>query len=137
MSAPSDIHEEIVNDVWEIFQTDVVNAFGSAFDEKGILFSLCIPLSNMLMGIADPKNRMADFYFDPYDGHGPVVGEVGEMKSDKWADINSPDGAPIRILRVGFDRSIGLINPRFSIKKIEILKIVQDRLWHIRFENEI
>lgn len=116
MPAPSDLHEAIVNDVWEIFPIDIVKAFGSAFNESGVMFSEPF-VSHMVMSIANHKNRKADFYFDPYDGHGPIVGEVGE--------------------RTGFDRSLGIINPRFSEKEIGVLKIVQDKLWHIRFKNEI
>jgi hypothetical protein len=137
MPAPSRIHEAIIEEVWYIFQTDIANIFGSAFNENGVLFSLEPILSGMVMNISGTQGKRADFYFDPYDSHGPVAGEVGEMHSDKWANVIAPDGVPIRILRVGFDRSIGLLNPRFSEKEIEILKIVQDRLWHIRFESEI
>ena len=133
MPAPSDLHEKIVSDVWQIFQTHVVERFGSVFDPGGIMFSYEPMISNRLMSINGAKMRKADFYFEPNDGHGPVLGEVGEMPSGKWRDVLSNDGLPIRILRVGFDRSIGIINPRFTKREVGILKIVQAELWRFEF----
>jgi hypothetical protein len=54
----------------------------------------------------------ADAYFMLEDGAGPIMIEVGHMKDGKWAHIRAEDGLPVRILRVGFDRSCWLLNPR-------------------------
>lgn len=137
MSGPSQLHETIINDVWEIFQKEVVAEFGNAFQKHGILFGIDIIGARYAVGVTGIGNRIADFYFDPNDGHGFVVGEVGEMKSNKWADVDAVDGAPIRVLRIGFDRSVGIMNPRFSEREVKIVKILQNELWTIRFENEI
>lgn len=137
MPAPSHLHETIVNDVWEIFQNHVVPEYGSIFQKTGVSFGIDAVGARYAVGVTGIGQRVADFYLEPNDGHGFIVGEVGEMKNDKWANVYSIDGAPIRILRVGFDRSVGVINPRFSAREIEILKIMQTELWTIRFEADL
>ena len=101
----SELHEEILDDVrfctGELFEmTDgQIRCFVEA------------ALANIVMGTVG-IGLVADAYFFVEDNGGPIAVEIGRMKDGKWETCFGPDGLPIRILRIGFDRSCWLLNPR-------------------------
>jgi hypothetical protein len=125
---PSRQHEDLINLFRAIWFNHVIPLYGDATTPEGVWFLLDHKLAFFLLEGLSIKGNWPDFYLHPNDGYGPILGEVGEMPSARWGHVICADGLPIRILRIGFDFSIGVINPRFTKREIEIQKIVQKHL---------
>ncbi|GAB3428109.1 hypothetical protein GCM10027320_05980 [Massilia solisilvae] len=106
----------------------VVPLYGSIIDPKGVIFQIDHKLGLFALNGIDISGNWPDFYINLNDRRGPILGEVGEMPSTRWGHVICEDGLPIRILRIGFDFSIGMINPRFTRREVRILKIAQEHL---------
>ena len=117
----SELHEEILDDVrfctGELFEmTDgQIRCFVEA------------ALANIVMGTVG-IGLVADAYFFVEDNGGPIAVEIGRMKDGKWETCFGPDGLPIRILRIGFDRSCWLLNPRNTEIEDLLFNFVRFRL---------
>ena len=73
--------------------------------------------------------RVADAYLLLSDGAGPVAVEIGNMKDGKWQlFVCSEDKKPVRVLRVGFDGSVWLLNPRNTSIEASLLNWYRARL---------
>ncbi|MBI4671208.1 MAG: hypothetical protein HY741_06015 [Chloroflexi bacterium] len=73
----------------------------------------------------DPQARHADYYIAPGDGGGPIAVEIGRAADNKWEDLISTDGKPVRVLRVNLDGLAQLLHPRatpFEEALLDVLK---------------
>lgn len=67
-------------------------------------------------GIPNTIKIKPDFYIvSPPDNYGPILGEVGKMPDGKWNWLRwTQTQKPVRILRIGFDGSVSIINACFT-----------------------
>lgn len=114
----SDQHEQIVDDIMTVINLGVM-PFYPDFPERGCVGMT--PESSIAKTIFSfslqedrgKRSLAADLYIYGGDDHGVIVTEVGLMKPDKWSGIIiANDELPIRVLRVTFERAVGMINMR-------------------------
>lgn len=73
-------------------------------------------------------NVEADGYISTPDGCGPIAVEVGNMKDGKWSHVTFTDGLPLRVLRIGFDGSVWMLNERNTKFEIAYLGFLRKKL---------
>ena len=120
----SELHEEILDDVR--FCTGELSEMTDGQVECIVEASL----ANIIMGTVG-NHLTADAYFFIGDNGGPIAVEIGSMKDGKWSTHFGPDGFPVRVLRVGFDRSCWLLNPRNTEIEDFLFNFVRFRLTHV------
>lgn len=122
--AGSQTHIDIVDD-WRFGTAEFRDVFKEyAFSAVSIfvehcMFAACYP---------EFKNSptVADGYMIPHtDGFGMIAVEVGTMKDGKWSYVVDCDDMPIRVLRIGFDRSVWLLNERNTDFERKYLKYLR------------
>lgn len=108
---PSQAHEDIVNDAMGALIRAFIPLYGNNF---AIIAEVAV--FNKLMGIKQSPRRgpAADFYIVGPDAGIQIFAEVGHMPDGKWRDWTAPDGKPVRVLRIGYDRRASLLNPRHT-----------------------
>jgi len=125
---PKQDHEDLINLARDIWFNRIVPIYGDFLSPKPTLFVIDHKLRHLVLEGLDLKGNWPDFYMYLNDGYGQILGEVGEMESFRWGHVIYSDGLPVRILRIGFDYSVGMLNPRFTEREISLLKILQDEL---------
>lgn len=124
--AGSQTHIDIVDD-WRFGTAQ----FRDIFPEYG-LFEVSIFVEHCMFAAAYSTFKSspvcADGYLIPHpDGFGMIAVEVGSMKDGKWSHIIAPDDKPIRVLRIGFDRSVWLLNERYTDFEKKYLMYLRDQ----------
>lgn len=131
---PSELHEEIVDDIRFGFSHFL--RINPKYRQNEIL----VIAENMLFEVVYPSAKgmglRADMYIDLRDGCGPIAVEVGRMKDGKWSHTTTQDGKPIRVLRVGFDRSIWMLNPRNTEIEIDVMEFYRKELQEIQQSSQ-
>jgi hypothetical protein len=125
MPAPGDLHNDLEHEIHSIILVVVAASLGGPLTRRGVSFTVDHSIAKAAMGFFDPRGCMPDFYLSLNDGRGLILGEIGETRSAKWDGFVADDELPIRVLRIGFDRSVGIMNPRFSRREIYLLKTLQ------------
>lgn len=69
----------------------------------------------------DLAGRLASYYIAPGDGGGPIVVEIDTAEDGKWDDLLSPDGLPLRVLRVDRAGVARLSHPRQTQFETDLL----------------
>lgn len=114
---PSLEHEDIIDDVRfasSFFLAECASLLDCDSWEIGATIADAFAFT-AIFGLRDDSGRRglaADFHMMLEDDAGPVMVEVGNMKDGKWNHLEWEDGLPVRVLRIGFDRSVSLIRPR-------------------------
>lgn len=129
---PSELHEMLIDEVGYIWSGCLQAKFGSAFTPSGVKFAIDHLIGAFYLEGLPIGNRLPDFYLSLGDKKGPILGEVGNMPSGKWGSVLWKDGLPVRVLRIEFDLTIGLLNPRFTRREVTTVKILQRELWALR-----
>lgn len=124
---PSTHLREIIGDMRLALATRLRNQYPGTEGTRGFSHTTEAYLVKALFGF-DLKEHTADYYIAPGDGGGPIVVEVGERKDDKWKDLASTDGQPVRVLSVGFDRSVTLEHPRHTQFEGDLLRVLAQGL---------
>ncbi|MBP8292371.1 MAG: hypothetical protein KAX65_06330 [Caldilineaceae bacterium] len=121
---PTELHEELIDDV------------RFCVSELGIL------TNGRVAGYADAKimnavmgqwtTLLADAYLALDDcgecGEHLIAVEVGRMKDGKWSHIRYGCGSPMTVLRVGFDRSTWLLNPKNTPIETTVMEFISARV---------
>ena len=76
------------------------------------------------MSNIDLQTRHADYYIVPGDGAGPIAVEIGSDADDKWDDLISTDGKPVRVLRVNLEGLAQLSRPRDTSFERDLLNVL-------------
>ena len=129
---PKQDHEDFIDLARDIWFNEIVPIYGDPMSPKPTIFVVDHKLRHLVLEGLDITGNWPDFYIHINDGHGPILGEVGEMESFRWGHLICSDGLPVRILRIGFDYSVGVINPRFTKREIKLIKIFQHGLFSER-----
>jgi hypothetical protein len=124
---PSTHPREIIGDVRFALATHLRKQYPGMDGTRGFSHTTEAYLVKALFGF-DSKEHGADYYIAPGDGGGPIVVEVGERKDEKWKDLASTDGKPVRVLRVGFDRTVTLEHARHTQFEGDLLKVLEQGL---------
>lgn len=119
----SALHEEILDDIR--FIGDIYDELGYTVNDFWSLTEAC--LAN-LFGECVGLRLNADAYLFPNDGGGPIMVEIGKMQDGKWSGVIASDSRPVRVLRVGFDRTIWLLNSRKTAMEEELLAYFERKL---------
>lgn len=120
-------HKEILGDVRFLLTTQLRDRYVEKDGMRGFSHTTQGYFVKALYGI-DANGLEADYYIAPGDGGGPIIVEVGNMDDAKWEELASTDGKPVRVLRVGFDRSISLLHPRHTEFEGDLLNVLSQGL---------
>lgn len=134
---PSDLHESLIDEMNVIWAGQLVKKFGSPMSPGGVFFAIDHLIGALALQGISLGNKFPDFYINLSDGKGPVLGEVGNMPSGKWGSVLWDDGLPVRVLRIEFDFSVGILNPRYSRREVAMIKTVQRELWKVRHKYAV
>ncbi len=118
---------EIIGDVRYALATDLRQQYPQMNGAHGFLHTAEASLVKTLLG-TDWKEQSANYYIAPDDGGGLIMVEVGARDDQKWEALASKDGQPVRVLTVGFDRSVSLGHPRHTDFEAALLRALADRL---------
>jgi hypothetical protein len=127
---PSKLHEEIVDDIRFGFSHFL--RLNPKYRQNEILAIAENLFFEAIYPSASGIGLRADMYIDLRDGCGPIAVEVGRMKDGKWSHITTQDGKPMRVLRVGFDRSIWMLNPRNTEIETDVMGFYRKELQQIQ-----
>lgn len=133
---PSNLHEELVDDIRfgfnRFLRINPKYRQDEFWKNPGIMGDRVI--FETVYPSAKGINLFGDVYLDLRDGCGPIVVDVGRMEDGKWNHIAVEDGKPIRVLRVGFDKSIWMLNSRDTEIEMDLMafyrkefSVAQDR----------
>jgi hypothetical protein len=118
---------EIVGDVRYALATDLRQQYPGVDGAHGFSHTDVAHLIKSLLGMSWTE-RAADYYIAPGDGGGLIMVEVGERDEAKWASLASTDGQPVRVLNVGFDRTVTLEHARHTQFEDDMLSVLARRL---------
>jgi hypothetical protein len=129
---PKQDHEDLIDLARAIWFNHVTPVLGNFMAQPPSLFIIDHKLRDLAIEGLNLAGNWPDFYINLSDKHGPILGEVGEMESFRWGHLICSDGKPVRVLRIGFDFSVGIINPRFTRREVKLVKIYQEYLFRVR-----
>ena len=119
--------KEIVGDMRYALATDLRDQYPERDGMRGFSHSNEVYLARALFGV-EIKEPYADYYIAPGDGGGLIMVEVGERDKAKWEALASKDGQPVRVLNVGFDRTVTLEHARHTQFEGDLLSVLRQRL---------
>lgn len=124
-------HEILVDDVREVLDRFLRPQYLKPDGPAGFCLAMDAGSGWGLCGVPPEQRRglpRPDMWIIPQEAAGPIVVEVGEVKARKWQPFTAPDGAPIRVIRILWDRSVGILNPRYTDFEIDLIRCLQCHL---------
>ena len=120
---PSEEHEQIIDEIRQC----VVNEYSPNWEPT---YCTIGQIASWLLGYGGESTRppSPDLVILPPDDAGPIAVEVGNMPDGKWGEVVHEDGKSIRVLRIGFDRSIWMLRQRYTKAEIALLQLLEERL---------
>jgi len=112
-----ELHEQILDDLMMVLQDQALCNQGVGCFREASIFNIV----HRTQGCG----LVADAYFMLPDDAYVVMVEVGDMRDGKWGKWTAPDYGPVRVLRVGKDRSSWLLNPRGSDVETRFMETVR------------
>lgn len=122
--AVGEMHEEIIDDVRDIFCR---YRRKYRYQTPNYMMFIDPMLPNMLTGLGN-SGLIADSYIFINDKPQTMLLEVGNMRDGKWRYVSAPDGLPVRVLRIEFDRSAWIVNPRETKAEQKFFNFLIDNL---------
>lgn len=121
----SELHETLVDEVRFSFGEFMYEYGYDLWSNVG--FAAEAIVANVLTGLVG-IGLIADGYMFTNDGYGVIPVEVGNMEAGKWSGITVSDDKPVRVLRVDFDRTLWMLNPRNTKFEGQLMKFYAARL---------
>lgn len=129
----SEAHENLIDIVARCVVRDIAPHYGKIGTLERVGFTTEHSVATALMSSLRQQSRHADAYIWPGDDSALILLEVGNMKDGKWAHLADTDGAPVRVLRIGFDGTCWILHPRHTDFEAHLLREVAAALLHVPY----
>lgn len=115
---------EILGDIRYRLTTALKLAYPESYGARGFM-QTTEPYFIKTMFNVDLRGLRADYYVGPGDGGGPIMVEIGAPEDNKWEEVISTDGKPVRVLWAGLDGMMSLTHPRATRFEEDLMTTLQ------------
>jgi hypothetical protein len=120
----ADPFREVLGEVRYRLSVDLKARYPETYGERGFMQTTEAYFVRAMYGV-DLQGRTAAYYIAPGDGGGPIIVEIATELDDKWQDLRSTDGRPVRVLRVNLDGIAQLSNARHTQFETDLMSVLE------------